>query len=82
MAVPSSYALYGGPSYNYNYGKQELDPVELQYFQEQALQQSLQQQQLANLAQSNYNAEHSYTQSFLQRYNRGGKQILSGKVAR
>ena len=64
--------LYGGPSYDYSYGK-DLDPTELQYFQELELQQSLQQRQLSGyLGQSNYNVDQSYTQSFLQRYNKGG----------
>ncbi len=58
--------LYGGPSYNYTYGKLEegLDPTEQQYFEEQALQQSLQQHQYQYLGQSNYQAEQSYSQSY------------------
>ncbi len=74
-------SLYGGPSLNYNYGK-ELDPTEQQYFQEQALQQSLQQQQFAGyrLGQSNYNVEQSYSQNYLQRQRAKERNYSLGNI--
>lgn len=68
------HSLSGGASYNYSFGYEgssgeKLDPTELQYFQEQALQLSLQQQQLSGyLGQSNYQVDQSYTQSYLRRF--------------
>lgn len=71
MALSGTHPLYGGPSYNYSY-PQELDPTELQYFQEQELQDPQQQQAGSYLGQSNYQASQSYTQSFWNRYNKKG----------
>jgi len=62
-------ALYGGPSYNYTY-QQELDPTEVQYFQEQALQESQQLQQ-GFLGQSNYQVNQSFSLSYRQKQHRG-----------
>ena len=63
-------ALYGGPSYGYSY-QQDLDPVEQQYLQEQALQES---QQFQHMGQSNYHVNQSYSQSYWQRYHRQSVQ--------
>lgn len=54
-------SLRGGPSYNYSY-EQDLDPTEMQYLQEQALQES--QQASAFLGQSDYQVKQSYSQSY------------------
>lgn len=76
--------LYGGASYNYSNGNEgnsgeNLDPTELQYFQEQALQLSLQQQQLGGyLGQSNYQVDQSYSQSYLHKFAKAGGPLARG----
>ena len=57
-------SLRGGPSYNYSYD--ELDPTELQYLQEGALQES--HQAGSFLAKSSFQAHQSFSQSYWQRY--------------
>lgn len=63
-------SLRGGPSYDYSYG-QDLDPTEMQYLQEQALQESLRAGSF--LGQSNYQIKQSYTQSYWKQYSRAGE---------
>lgn len=70
-------SLRGGPSYSYSY-EQDLDPTEMQYLQEQALQES---QQAGNfLGQSNYQIKQSYSQSYWQQAGvpLPGKRLESG----
>ena len=70
--------LRGGPSYRYSY-QQEMDPIELQYLQEQQQLYLQESQQLSGGGgaaygqSSNFQAGQSYTQSYLQAYHgRGG----------
>jgi len=73
--------LYGGPSYNYTYGGAGAPPdsTEMQYYEEQALQQSLQPPQFQYLGQSNYDIEQSFSNSHFQKYGKNGAPWSQGK---
>ena len=81
MEGNSKNPLYGGSSYNYTYGGGggPQDPTEMQYFEEQALQGSLQPQQFQYLGQSNYDVEQSYSSSHFQNFGRGSAPWTQGK---
>ncbi len=75
------HSLCGGVSYNYSYGYGGSlgETTELQYFQEQALQKSLQQQEFGSyLGQSSYYVDQSYSQSYLHRFGKAGGALTRG----